>query len=77
MKSETHKILGIPQDIKYDYEFMIVTKDCFGNYHFHSNHEQCYDAEKEANRIDGIIIHNLRVSGKKLKSTLKPNDLNN
>lgn len=61
------KILGIPTDEKYDYEFMVVMTREDGNFDFHSNHETAI-AFKIAEKVGGVVCHNVRVSHKRLKA---------
>lgn len=63
-----NKILNVPND-QYDYEFMVAIQNSDGDFEWHSNHEtaEAYDVAKE---IGGVVIHNVRISHKKLKKIL-------
>lgn len=60
------KILGIPED-DYDYEFMVVTKLDNGDYQWHSNHTSAVAYDVVKNVPNGMVAHNLRISGKQLR----------
>ena len=61
------KILGVPINEKYDYEFMVVIEREDGDFNFHSNHETAI-AFKVAEDVGGIVCHNVRISHKQLKN---------
>lgn len=61
-----NRILGIPTDEKYDYEFMVVIAREDGDFDFHSNHETAI-AFKVAEDVGGVVCHNVRISRKQLK----------
>lgn len=60
------RILGIPKDEKYDYEFMVVFAREDGDFDWHSSYENpiAYDV---ATQVGGVVVHNIRVTKKKLK----------
>lgn len=62
------RILGIPEDDEYDYEFMVTIEkdDCF---EWVSNHENAWEAEKTAEKCGGIVVHNLRIAHKKRRES--------
>lgn len=60
-----NKIIGMPE-IEYDYEFMVVIPMNGGKYKWHSNHETIR-AYQVALKVNGVVVHNVRVHGKELR----------
>lgn len=58
------KILGIPEQ-EYEYEFMVVTKREDGDFDWYGSYCTSQIACDVAERVNGIICHNLRISGRK------------
>lgn len=58
------KIIGVSKDEKFDYEFMVVFAREDGDFDWHSSYEtvRAFDVAKE---VGGVVVHNIRVSGKK------------
>lgn len=65
------KIIGIPTDDKYNYEFMAVRSLPSGDFQWLANFEDGWLAEKYALANDGAVVHNVRITHKELKSDYK------
>lgn len=66
------RILGIPEDDEYDYEFMVV-KEKEDHFEWVSNHENWDEADKASKECEGanVIVHNLRIAHKEKRKALK------
>lgn len=49
-----------------DYEF-IVARECDNEYWFWGAYENGFKAEQAATEVNGVIFHNVRISGKNKK----------
>lgn len=58
-----NKILGVPKS-EYEYEFMVVKPTEDGDFRWFSNHKTA-EAYRVAEEVGGVVVHNVRVSGKK------------
>lgn len=61
---EPIKIKNCPKEAS-DYEFIVVTKDL--EYIIHTING--FEADKLAHQIDGFVIHNVRIQGKRREIT--------
>lgn len=60
---ENLNVMNAPADA-FDYEFVVV-REIDGDYWFWGKYTDGFKAEQAALEIDGLIIHNVRIQGKR------------